>query len=112
MKTLETILKVGILSLLNGCVEAPMGQYKDINLSPQYPTEQQDITCKAQKENTLVFDYYWFVEGEQVRSQTGKKGVLNRNYTTQGDLVECIVYTPKSSYSDSVFYGSKVTVVE
>ncbi len=112
MKTLEKMVVLGAFIPLLGCGnQSCTGSYSpDVRISPEIPRESDNITCTVGYDG--VFDFYWQVNHEEVYSSTGENSILSKDYTQQGDLIDCIVYTPESVWSDENWIGQMSVYVE
>jgi len=102
---------LGAFIPLLGCGnQSCTGYSPEIWISPETPSSSDNVTCSVDYDG--IFDFYWQVNHEEVHNSTGEESILNSNYTKQGDLVDCIVYTPEGAWSDEFWIGQMSVYIE
>ena len=107
MKTLEKLV-LGVSALFTGCQQHPYdtGVVEMVVLYPPNPQKGNSLHCRVDGTTEGVFDFYWLVNREFVKSETDIAGLLEPTYTRSGDYVECSAWTPASGLYDPFEYGS------
>ena len=108
MKTLEKLV-LGVSASLMGCQQFPYdtGIEERVVLYPVSPQEGEDLYCRVDGTEEDVFDFYWFVNRELVKSETDVSGLLESDYTLSGDYVECSAWAPASGLYEPFEYGTE-----
>lgn len=81
-------------------------------ITPQNPTTSDDLTC-AVSSSSANYDFYWYKNGVQFKTDFGVSSTLSHTSTSGGETWTCKVYIPASFWLPPIKVGEdSVTIQE